>query len=93
MKRSIAAVAFVAPAACLLVVLSAAPASGEKAVSRDVVFTKHVAPILQKSWFNPNPRVEVSWGDQTWEEMMIGFADFYYDKPAAATGPGGSDPK
>lgn len=22
---------------------------------------------------NPNPRVDVTWGDQTWEEMMIGF--------------------
>jgi peroxiredoxin len=27
---------------------------------------------------NPNPRVTVLWGDQTWEEMMIGFIDYYY---------------
>jgi hypothetical protein len=23
--------------------------------------------------FNPDPTKEVRWGDQTWEEMMIGF--------------------
>lgn len=23
--------------------------------------------------FNPDPRAEVRWGDQTWEEMMVGF--------------------
>jgi hypothetical protein len=27
---------------------------------------------------NPNPLATVRWGDQTWEEMMIGFADYYY---------------
>ncbi len=25
--------------------------------------------------FNPDPRAEVRWGDQTWEEMMVGFFD------------------
>jgi peroxiredoxin len=31
---------------------------------------------------NPNPRARVRWGDQTWEEMMIGFVDYYYvDNP------------
>jgi hypothetical protein len=24
----------------------------------------------------PDPRQAVSWGDQTWEEMMIGFIDY-----------------
>jgi hypothetical protein len=24
---------------------------------------------------NPNPKSEVRWGDQTWQEMMIGFID------------------
>jgi hypothetical protein len=24
--------------------------------------------------FNPDPKAEVHWGDQTWEEMMVGFA-------------------
>lgn len=26
--------------------------------------------------FNPNPAKAVSWGDQTWEEMMIGFVEY-----------------
>lgn len=25
--------------------------------------------------FNPDPRAEVRWGDQTWQEMMVGFFD------------------
>ncbi len=29
---------------------------------------------------NPDPKQRVMWGDQTWEEMMIGWMDFYYDK-------------
>jgi hypothetical protein len=29
---------------------------------------------------NPDPTKKVSWGDQTWEEMMIGFYE-YYDAP------------
>jgi peroxiredoxin len=31
---------------------------------------------------NPDPKKLVTWGDQTWEEMMIGWIDFYFDKPA-----------
>jgi hypothetical protein len=27
---------------------------------------------------NPDPTKEVRWGEQTWEEMMIGFADYIY---------------
>jgi hypothetical protein len=27
---------------------------------------------------NPDPKVAVRWGDQTWEEMMIGFVDYVY---------------
>jgi hypothetical protein len=27
---------------------------------------------------NPDPTQEVQWGDQTWEEMMIGFADYIF---------------
>ncbi|HMP17194.1 MAG TPA: hypothetical protein PKD72_09245, partial [Gemmatales bacterium] len=27
--------------------------------------------------FNPNPKSSVYWGEQTWEEMMIGFIDYY----------------
>lgn len=28
---------------------------------------------------NPDPTVAVRWGDQTWQEMMIGWIDFAYD--------------
>jgi hypothetical protein len=43
--------------------------------------------------FNPDPTKEVRWGDQTWEEMMIGWISFYYDdaspsKPAASASGG-----
>jgi peroxiredoxin len=29
---------------------------------------------------NPDPTQRVYWGDQTWEEMMIGWMDFVYDR-------------
>jgi hypothetical protein len=28
---------------------------------------------------NPDPAKEIRWGDQTWEEMMIGFLDVSFD--------------
>jgi thiol-disulfide isomerase/thioredoxin/mono/diheme cytochrome c family protein len=28
---------------------------------------------------NPDPTKEVFWGDQTWEEMMVGWIDYYLD--------------
>jgi peroxiredoxin len=31
---------------------------------------------------NPDPGKTVTWGDQTWEEMMIGWMDFVLDRPA-----------
>jgi hypothetical protein len=34
--------------------------------------------------FNPDPSKDVRWGDQTWEEMMIGFFSTVVDRPAAA---------
>jgi hypothetical protein len=34
--------------------------------------------------FNPDPTKDVKWGDQTWEEMMIGFWGSVVDAPAAA---------
>jgi hypothetical protein len=37
--------------------------------------------------FNPDPSKDVRWGDQTWEEMMIGFFSTVVDPPAAATTP------
>ena len=30
--------------------------------------------------YNPDPTKEVRWGDQTWEEMMIGWFDYVLDK-------------
>jgi len=30
--------------------------------------------------YNPDPAKEVRWGDQTWEEMMIGWFDYVLDK-------------
>ena len=29
---------------------------------------------------NPDPTRSVYWGDQTWEEMMIGWIDYYLDE-------------
>jgi hypothetical protein len=29
---------------------------------------------------NPDPTLEVRWGDQTWEEMMIGWTEFVFDR-------------
>jgi hypothetical protein len=29
---------------------------------------------------NPNPRATVHWGDQTWEEMLLGYIDFVVDE-------------
>jgi hypothetical protein len=34
----------------------------------------------EKNKFNPDPKKEVRWGDQTWEEMMIGWMSFTWDK-------------
>jgi mono/diheme cytochrome c family protein len=34
--------------------------------------------------FNPDPSKDVKWGDQTWEEMMIGFWSTVIDRPVAA---------
>ena len=34
--------------------------------------------------FNPDPSKEVKWGDQTWEEMMIGFWSTVVEPPAKA---------
>lgn len=30
---------------------------------------------------NPDPAQKVTWGDQTWEEMMIGYLDYVEDQP------------
>jgi len=42
----------------------------------------------EKNKYNPDPKKEVRWGDQTWEEMMIGWMSYTIDnqpiKPEAA---------
>jgi len=35
--------------------------------------------------FNPDPTAEVTWGDQTWEEMLAGFVDFAIPLDVAPT--------
>ena len=35
--------------------------------------------------FNPDPTKDVRWGDQTWEEMMIGFWGTIVDRPATTS--------
>ncbi len=37
--------------------------------------------------FNPDPSKDVRWGDQTWDEMMIGFFGTVVNVPAAMTAP------
>jgi hypothetical protein len=39
--------------------------------------------------YNPDPSKEVRWGDQTWEEMMIGWISFHYDDAKPATSASG----
>jgi hypothetical protein len=34
--------------------------------------------------YNPDPTKDVTWGDQTWEEMMIGFWGSVVDRPVAS---------
>jgi hypothetical protein len=42
--------------------------------------------------FNPDPTQDVRWGDQTWEEMMIGWYTFYRDADQiAVTTPAGGE--
>ena len=40
--------------------------------------------------FNPDPNQAVKWGDQTWEEMMIGFFATVQDLPKAPSGTTGA---
>ena len=34
---------------------------------------------------NPNPKVDVRWGDQTWEEMQYTGLTYFIDHPAGST--------
>lgn len=36
---------------------------------------------------NPDPKIDVRWGDQTWEEMQYTGMTYYIDHPAAASAP------
>ena len=45
-----------------------------------------------KNPFNPDPSKEVRWGDQTWDEMMIGYIDYYPDATVGPTTPGAGLP-
>jgi len=33
-----------------------------------------------KNPVNPNPKEKIRWGEQTWEEMMIGFVEYYVER-------------
>lgn len=35
---------------------------------------------------NPDPSAAVAWGDQTWDEMMIGYIDYDVEEPGAIAG-------
>ena len=51
---------------------------------------------LASNKYNPDPTKVVKWGDQTWEEMMIGWLGYYNtasdlkpaDKPATTSSSG-----
>jgi peroxiredoxin len=36
---------------------------------------------------NPDPKKEVRWGRQSWDEMMTGYIDYYWDDVPAGSGP------
>jgi len=40
------------------------------------IFCKAVFDNSSNNPWNPDPNREVRWGDQTWDEMMIGFFDY-----------------
>lgn len=41
-------------------------------------FTTHYDNSSKNPW-NPDPKATVKWGDQSWEEMMIGFFEVAFD--------------
>lgn len=56
----------------------------------DRIFCTAVYDNSAKNLNNPNPKQTVTWGDQTWDEMMIGY--FHYATPLAAEdGEGGGN--
>jgi hypothetical protein len=45
----------------------------------------------EKNKYNPDPKKEVRWGDQTWEEMMIGWMSYTVDAPQGKADAGGQN--
>jgi hypothetical protein len=58
-------------------------------VLEEPVFVPRGAALRSTGWFdnskdnpaNPDPGASVRFGEQTWEEMMIGFFDWYDPSP------------
>ena len=45
------------------------------------IFCRAVFDNSSDNPWNPDPNREVRWGDQTWDEMMIGFMKYIEDEP------------
>lgn len=45
--------------------------------------TAHYDNSVNNKW-NPDPTIEVHWGEQTWQEMQYSGITYYADRPAAA---------
>ena len=60
--------------------LTPAPAIGSPSLNRDLARIECTAhhDNSANNASNPNPNASVRWGDQTWEEMMIGFVDYSF---------------
>jgi hypothetical protein len=43
-----------------------------------------------KNKFNPDAAKDIRWGDPTYEEMMIGWMEYYVDNPAKTDKPDAS---
>ena len=50
--------------------------------------TAHYDNSAQNKW-NPDPTVDVRWGEQTWQEMQYTGITFYVDQPAGTSNTGG----
>ena len=59
----------------------AAPNAGEAAQKGTRIHCTAHYDNSDKNPANPDPTKEVNWGDQTWEEMLIGWVDYYLDTP------------
>ena len=45
--------------------------------AKSVITCTAVYDNSDKNPVNPNPKDKIRWGEQTWEEMMIGFVEYY----------------